>query len=235
MKVKTDSFSWSKYWSDKKCGGHRSSREDFLYNEAKEKMLHLNGGKSLLDFGCGSGDLLFYFAPYYENIVGTDFSSSMLNEAKKRLNRTNHNNIQLLLADEKTIWNKLYFKFDCIITSQVLQYFTKKQIDNFIFMSSKYLNEDGKIILFDIIDPKLYILWKIGFFGKDFRKQCASRLLGYIYMRLSNFIKRKPADVIGYAYSQDVIESIAINHNLQVNFVKSIYYEYRYHAIIKFK
>ncbi|MGA9189793.1 MAG: class I SAM-dependent methyltransferase, partial [Methanosarcina sp.] len=60
---KKSKFSWSEYFSDKKDGGHRHSTEEFLSKEAKEKLLHLDGGTSLLDFGCGAGELLIYYAP----------------------------------------------------------------------------------------------------------------------------------------------------------------------------
>ncbi len=84
---KKSRFSWSEYFSDKKNGGHRYSTEEFLFKEAKEKLLHLDGGISILDFGCGAGELLIYYAPNYELVVGVDFSSSMLDEARKKLLR----------------------------------------------------------------------------------------------------------------------------------------------------
>ena len=55
-----------------KSGGHRYSTEEFLIKEAKEKLLHLNGGSSILDFG--AGELLIYFVPNYEKVIGADFS-----------------------------------------------------------------------------------------------------------------------------------------------------------------
>ncbi|AKB35711.1 hypothetical protein MSSAC_1121 [Methanosarcina siciliae C2J] len=104
---KRSKFFWEDYFSDKKKGGHRFSIEEFLAKEAKEKLFHLNGGKTLLDFGCGAGELLIYYAPYYEKVVGVDFSRSMLFEAEKKVLQHEYENVDLLLADDRTVWEKL--------------------------------------------------------------------------------------------------------------------------------
>ena len=44
---------WAELVSNKRSGGHRYSTEKFLAMEAREKLFHLDGGKTLLDFGCG--------------------------------------------------------------------------------------------------------------------------------------------------------------------------------------
>src|SRR5665647_3613459 len=99
-------YSWAGYFSNMKNGGHRYSTEEFLSKEAKEKLLHLDGGTSLLDFGCGAGELLIYYAPNYEMVVGADFSSSMLDEARKKIMAKNYENVCLIKADEKAVWNE---------------------------------------------------------------------------------------------------------------------------------
>jgi len=235
MKSEKEIFekAYLQFWSGRTSAGHRSSEEDFLLKEAKEKLLHLDGGVSLLDFGCGSADLLYYFISHYDYVVGVDFSSSMLNEAKKRIAGINHNSVLLLLADDKTVWNKLNSNFDRITAGQVVQNFTIQQIDNFILMASRHLNEGGRIVLFDIIDPKLYFLWKLGFFKKDFKSHCVGQFVSEIHSKISSIIKRHPDDIIHLGYSPHVIEAIALKYHREVEYVKSIYYEYRYHLIIK--
>ena len=76
---------WEEFFADKRSGGHRSSAEEFIAMEAREKLFHLDGGKTLLDFGCGAGELLVYYASEYEKTIGVDFSPSMLEEASKRI------------------------------------------------------------------------------------------------------------------------------------------------------
>ncbi|WP_341537205.1 class I SAM-dependent methyltransferase [Methanosarcina barkeri] len=91
--------------------------------EAKEKLFHLDGGKTLLDFGCGAGELLVYYAPEYEQLVGVDFSESMLDEASKKIKERKYDNISLIQADDKTVWDKLECSFDRITAAGVIQFF----------------------------------------------------------------------------------------------------------------
>lgn len=66
---------WSRYWADQTDGGHRTSAEDFLRLEADEKLFHLGEGDSLLDFGCGSADLLAYFAALGTSLISLAWTS----------------------------------------------------------------------------------------------------------------------------------------------------------------
>lgn len=226
-------YSWEEYFSDKKKGGHRYSTEEFLYKEAKEKLFHLNGGRSLLDFGCGAGELLIYYVPNYERIVGADFSSSMLFEAEKKMWQQNYKNVDLILADDETIWGRLNISFDRITATAVVQYLTPEQIDTFIHHASDYLNENGKIIFFDIIDPRLYSLWKMGWFSQNFRlwKILPKTSFGFL-RQMSAISKNRPKDIIGDAHSPYLIEQIGRDNGFKMEYVKSMYYEYRYHAIL---
>jgi cyclopropane fatty-acyl-phospholipid synthase-like methyltransferase len=104
---KKPEFSWEEYFSDKKREGHRYSTEEFLVKEAREKLFHLDGGKTLLDFGCGAGELLIYYLPNYETVIGADFSSSMLAEAEKKIGSKGYTNVDLILADDTTGMGKI--------------------------------------------------------------------------------------------------------------------------------
>jgi cyclopropane fatty-acyl-phospholipid synthase-like methyltransferase len=231
--LKKSEFSWEEYFSDKKKGGHRFSTEEFLVKEAKEKLFHLSGGKTLLDFGCGAGELLIYYAPNYEKVVGADFSKSMLFEAEKRVRQHKYGNVDLVLADDRTVWGGLNQKYDRITATAVVQYFTPEQLENFIQNASIYLSESGKIVFFDIIDPKLYSLWKIGWFSPNFISwNIFIRACMDCVKRISAFLKNQPCDIIGNSYSPHIIEEIARRNGFQTEYVKSMYYEYRYHVIL---
>lgn len=171
--------------------------------------------------------------PNYEKVVGADFSSSMLHEAEKRISQQNYKNVDLILADDKTVWNKLNLTFDRITTAQVVQYLTTEQVDAFIYNASNYLNDGGKIALFDIIDPRLYPLWKYGWFSKNFKYwKTLPRFCFECFGRVSAFLKSHPGDIIGDAHSPYLIEEIASKHGFKMEYVKSMYYDYRYHAIL---
>ncbi|AKB19081.1 MULTISPECIES: class I SAM-dependent methyltransferase [unclassified Methanosarcina] len=224
---------WEEFFAGKRSGGHRSSAEEFISREAREKLYHLNGGKTLLDFGCGAGELLVYYAPEYERLVGADFSESMLDEANKRIRERKYEHVDLILADDKTVWEKLDTSFDRITAAGVIQYLTDEEVDNFISNASEHLNKGGKIVLFDLLDPRLYPLWKIGFFSRNFGCWKILYKIGFEALNIiSASLKNRPKDILGYTHKPDTIENIASKHEFKMEYVQSMYYEYKYHAII---
>ncbi|MGA9189943.1 MAG: methyltransferase domain-containing protein [Methanosarcina sp.] len=230
--VKKKDF-WIEFFAGRRDGGHRSSAEEFLSMEAEEKLFHLKGGKTLLDFGCGAGELLTYYAPEYEQLVGVDFSASMLDEASKKIRERKCGNISLVQADDKTVWNKLESSFDRITAAGVLQYLTLQEIDSFIFNALSHLNKGGKIVFFDILDPRLYPLWKIGLFSQDADIWNILRKIGFEFkVMLSASLNNRPNDILGFAHNPNIIKKIANKYSFEITFVQSMYYEYKYHAII---
>ncbi len=224
---------WVEFFAGRRDGGHRSSAEQFISMEAREKLFHLDGGKTLLDFGCGAGELLIYYAPAYEQLVGVDFSASMLDEASKKIRERECENISLIQADDKTIWKKLESSFDRITAAGVMQYLTLEEIDSFIFNASSYLNKGGKIVLFDILDPRLYPLWKIGLLSQDTDLWKILRKIGFEFkVILSASLNNRPRDIVGFAHNPNTVRKIADKHGFETTFVQSMYYEYKYHAII---
>lgn len=224
---------WEEFFANKKSGGHRSSAEEFISKEAREKLYHLDGGKTLLDFGCGAGELLVYYSLEYEKLVGADFSASMLEEAGKRIRERKRDNITLILANDKTVWGKLDTSFDRITAAGVIQYLTDEEVDDFIANASRHLNKGGKIVLFDLLDPRLYPLWKIGLFSRDFgADKILRRILFDARTTLLAALKNRPKDILGYTHKPYTIEKIANKHGFKMEYVQSMYYEYKYHAII---
>jgi len=245
-------YYWMDYWSNQSNPCHRFHTEEFYKKKAKEELFHLNGGESLLDFGCGSADLLSYIAREYITVVGADFSRSMLSKARERLGNFDMENVMLILADDNTIWDSLSSSFDRIITTGVVQYFNLDQLENFIFKSKMFIKKDGYIILFDVIDPRLYWSWSYGtgsgkineglkrIHGKNSRFLNNSSLFLIeaacvsLIDQMRSMISRDHMS-IGYPYHPMVIKTIAEKNELEMDYVCSMYYEYRYHAILKNK
>ena len=211
-----------------------------MEKEAKEKLLHLNFGENMLDFGCGSADLLVYYTQNYKFCVGADNSKPMLEKAEERLTKFQNNGKVLLIhADNQQIWrdveNKLGkdFKFDCITAGQVMQYLTKPQVADFLDHAALHLTENGKICLFDIVDLRTYELWKSGLFKANSFN--FSVVICLVFNRLRNTLKKisgKPACDMGYAYPPSFFADAARKHNFNVSIINSMYYEYRYHVIL---
>lgn len=232
---------WYNYWKRKTCGEHRSQDECFLAREAKEKLFHLDGGNSLLDFGCGSADLFAYYSLVYSINVGVDFSSQMLAKAQMRLKDFDvTSDVLLLNADDSTVCEQLEsrlgktYMFDRITAGQVIQYLDKRQVEQFICNSITCLNKGGLICLFDVVDCRTYELWNAGLFNYEHLNPIVLSTWAIGRLRaIKNKLKRVPPFEIGYMYPPAFFEMLAKKYNLQYYIVHSMYYEYRYHVIFR--
>lgn len=242
MSHEKDNNYWETYWASQTDGKHRSSSESFLKKEAEEKLLHMPKGESLLDFGCGSGELLVYYSQCYAYSLGVDASKSMLEVAEEKMAKANlKKTVVLLNLNDREVWDYLRRhsptkSFDCITAGQVLQYLDQNQVDNFIRNAVEFLAENGRISLFDIVHKRLYPLWKSGFLnGSQPLCKALPRLALIKFRGLRNRIKRKPFFNDGYLYLPEFFRELAEKYDLEIEVVNSIYYEYRYHVFLSKK
>ncbi|WP_341537206.1 hypothetical protein [Methanosarcina barkeri] len=88
-------------------------------------------------------------------------------------------------------------------------------------------------MLFDILDPRLYPLWKMGLFSQDADLWKILRKIGFEFkVMLSASLSNRPRDILGFAHNPYAVKKIADRYGFETIFVKSMYYEYKYHAII---
>lgn len=223
------------FWFSETHGKHLHKTEEFLIREAREQLLHLDGGESLIDFGCGAAEALVYYAKAYKTVIGIDFSSSMLTEAKKRLDEKNISNVELLLADNKTAWNMLHVSYDRIMTYGVVQYFSYDELEHFINEASRKINKNGKIVLFLVLHPTRWHLRRMGLLSSDPKLSFVDifrELVAVLFKRFVAVVQNVPPDELGYAYYPSAIAEIAAKYELQMECVWSIYYADRYNAIL---
>lgn len=228
---------WREYWATKESGGHRFNTEEFLRKEAREKIFHLDGGETLLDFGCGSSDILIHYLPIYEEVIGVDFSPRMLDMSRLRLRNIERKNYTFIEADNETVWDKIGMKrVDRISLSQVVQYFDAEQLESFLQEAKEHLNDGGKIVLFDIIDSRLLGLFEIGIFRSDLTRIDIQKMkiLRKCY-RIFRKIKNQTGSDLGFSYKPSQIAEIANRYGLKTEYVCAMYYEYRFHMILEKK
>jgi cyclopropane fatty-acyl-phospholipid synthase-like methyltransferase len=138
------------------------------------------------------------------------------------------------------VWGMVNQKFDRIVLSGVVQYLDEKQIDDFIKNALKILNTDGKVALFEIVDPRFLFIYNSGDLGYIYNKKrskfrMAKSLIIEFFSGILRRLKGQPRYSLGNAYHPISINKIAAKHNLQMEYVCSMYYEYRYHAILTLK
>lgn len=226
-------------YADQVDGVHRYRTEAFYQLEAREKLFHMGPGASVLDFGCGSADLLAWYAPHYASLVGVDISDNMLRRAAERLARMGVANVALQQADDLTVWPWLAGRrFDVITSAAVMQYFSAPQIGDFLASARAHLVPGGRVVMFDIVDPRVWWMFKYGWFsarplGAAAVAHALARSAREIALGLARRVApRRRADLMGASHHPAAIEQQATRAGYAVQFVRSMYYEYRYHALL---
>ena len=224
---------WAKHWEGRTHGGHASREEAFFARQAVEKLPHLgNCGDRLLDFGCGSADLLLYYAPHFRECIGADLSSSMLESARKRLKGIA--NVNLLQADAKTEWHKVPGTFDCITAGQMDQYLSRMELGAFLREARDRLNDGGRIVIFDSMHPQRHALREIGLGFERAPLWRVAYLMCHTPAAMAwHLLNGKAARTIGQSHSPALYRQIAAPLGLKVEFVMSAFYDYRYHVILR--
>ena len=82
--------------------------------------------------------------------------------------------IELVEADDATVWTRVIGSFDRITAGQVVQYLTANQLAAFLRAARERLVANGRVVLFDVIDPRIYALSELGLFE---RQSSAARTL----------------------------------------------------------
>ena len=229
------------FFATKVNGVHRFNSEDFLRLEAEEKLFHLGQGNGLLDFGCGSADLLVYYASRFVNAYGVDLSDNMLDHARVRVSSFGVANVKLMKADDMTVWKELgNVHLDVITTAAVMQYFTVDQISRFLDHGKKVLKDDGRFAFFDLVDPNVYWMFKYNFYSPDrpLVRNIPIGLWSALKVGIKTslaLLKGKSFDFnasLGNTHLPGAISDLAQRHGMECQIIRSMYYEYRFHAIL---
>lgn len=226
------------FYADKANGVHRYNTEEFFKREAEEKLFHMGSGSSLFDFGCGTGDLLVYYSTAFQSMSGVDISANMVQRARQRLDEFGLESVNVAQADEANVWSVVGdSKFDVITSAGVMQYLSVSQMEVFLSSARMHLLPGGRIAMFDLVDPRLYWLFKYGWFNE---RPLDPMLVVRSLMKTGRVLGRKllrslagrPEDHMGFCHHPVVVQRVAERKGFQCRIVCSMYYEYRYHALL---
>ena len=133
-----DAFNWEKKSniSKNKILNTIQERNFYVIDQIKKYKL-----KSLIDIGCGSGDLSFEASKITNKSVGIDFSKNMINISKKNFKRKN-----LIFYHENFFNFKPIEKFDCLSANGFIEYISLDDINNFLKISKKFVKKNRYII-----------------------------------------------------------------------------------------
>lgn len=165
-------------------------KKNLLLNTIQERNLYVIKKikefkiKSLIDVGCGSGDLSFEASKILRKSLGIDFSENMIKLAKKKFKKKNlqYKNISIFNYKSKK-------KFDCISANGFIEYLSLSDIKKFFNMANKMLNSKGYIIFGT--RNRLFNLYSLNNFSlKELKKETFKNLYQEsIYLNKLDFKK----------------------------------------------
>lgn len=162
---------YSQTWSMLSDSGNRSNAFMYLRRKASETHNDLQDycdytSESVVDLGCGAGELLEHLATMINIVKATDYSERMLSAARVRLANAELHSIPEIICAGIDILPDLVEEY-WISTGALSQYSSQDQLE--LIMSSFKKNKDAKhFILFDTIDPVRYFILPLISYGNCF-------------------------------------------------------------------
>ena len=226
---------WEKYWSDKSDDIRPDFTPDRIAREGREKLFHLGSGDRLLDVGCGTGKLTSHYTANFRECIGVERSPTMLAEARTNLRDTN---TALLHGSAENVWEIVDGDFDAITMGGVAQYLASHEIAAFVKLASKRLKPGGRIAIFDIIHSRKAVLRMMGLGrhkevlpGFEIVMRCGVVFGRWVAWPL--MAKGRTFHPDGHAYAPEFFAAIAKENGMKINMPMSMYYDYRFHAVMK--
>ena len=133
-----DAENWSNKSSFKKSRTINTIHQRNLYVINQFKNFKLD---SLIDVGCGVGDLSYEISKIGKKSIGIDFSKNMIRLAKKKYKRKNLSFIHSSIFDYN-----FEFAADCISANGFIEYLSIKDIKKFFRIANKNLKKNRYLI-----------------------------------------------------------------------------------------
>jgi ubiquinone/menaquinone biosynthesis C-methylase UbiE len=227
------------FWDKKQDPSHAHSSSAWFDRYAEEIMSYIAGAKSVVDAGCGSGELLERIGKHCSNVIGIDYSQSMLDMARKRLSESGLNNVELFCDSVTAIDKYCQKKVDAVYSNGVVQYLSSDELEEFMKGCRTVLNPGGRVALLSVPNINCRTLFLLGFYKHE-EPIAFSRFLkglpGLWWKTFSYRLRhgRRFDDGIGNWFSIQQVKQMAERHsfNVAIYGTSIVRYNYRFHAIL---
>ena len=235
-----ESVDFKDFWDKMARPVHAHSSEVWYDRYAQEILGFLSGSKSIVDAGCGSGEILLRVAPFFMKVCALDYSQSMLEKAREKLAAGGIFHVDLFCDNITNIGKHCDGPVDAIYSNGVIQYLSQPELDQFVAECKKILQSNGKIILLNIPNINNRILFMLGFYKHEKPVSFFRILKGLpgLWLTILRFkIKhrfQKYDDGIGNWFSIDQMKTVGAQHGFEVQIYGAsvVDYYYRFHAVL---
>ena len=228
------------FWDKMAAPAHAHSSDFWFDRYGREIMFYLTGAETVVDAGCGSGEILMRIAPHFKKVIAIDYSESMLNTARRKMVESQINHVDLFCDNISQIESYCTQPVDAIFSNGVIQYLSQDDLDEFVSACKRVLKPGGKLILFNIPNVNNRILFMLGFYKHEKRVTFYRVLKGFprLWLRILRFKItngfKKYNDGIGNWFSIEQMKKIGLKHGLGVQIYGSsvVNYYYRFHVVL---
>jgi len=225
--VQKSEESWKVFWQNQSHSFDEVMKVSTSYfaRQFVEKF-KIKSSDEIFDYGCGPGFLADSLATFKVKTTGADINPSFVEQCRK-----NHPQSKTFLITTETDSNQKILnenlngeKFDFIIVLSISQYLENvNSLERIIRLLKGYLNDKGKIIIADVVDPKTSALRDL--IAIKFQCIRSGKLIAFVrfffYLLFSNY-RRISRSVHLLHISEENMKDIASNTSLRCEKVKGL-------------
>ncbi|MFZ1569035.1 MAG: class I SAM-dependent methyltransferase [Thiolinea sp.] len=231
---------YQKLWSSQNSSGHRSTGVNFWQKKSLEHIFVLGNDKNeqTIDIGCGAGELLEYLINSNVNVTeAIDYSETMLQAAKNRLKHSS-----IVFSSPDTLSHLSNTSCATWMACESINQYLDAHTQSIILDTFNNNSHAKSLYLFDTVCPTRFMLWNktkiLDYVSPTSRLSYLRHIYGFLKgLMQSVFIPNKfkscNIGIMGYAFSPQFFMKQAMKKGLSIEIISSMYYEYRYHIIIK--
>lgn len=226
------------FWDNQDDSGHTFNTLEWYEMYSNEMLSYFKSCDSIVDCGCGSGEMLQFTAPKVGSVIAVDYSTKMLEKAKVVINENKIENVGFVHENFLKTNSFLTEPVDVVYNNGVLQYIHFDETLNFLKEVRKYLKPSGQIIFFNVPNIKYLSLYGLRVFHNEGYLNPFRLATKYISLKkdiLKEKVKNKSYEYdagIGYWYSEADFNLLANEAELNIRLYASkfLHYAYRMHA-----
>lgn len=239
----TKSKRWTaskRFWETQVVSRHRDDSDEFYRLKAREHAALLSEkdrSVGIVDLGCGAGELLAHFARYATVEAALDYSESMLDRARQRLDGRG---IELIL--EPDICTRMaQAKYPAWIACGSVNQYLDERAQRRLLTTFARNARATSLYYFDCVDPIRYAVRNLGcdYLATGlpsvraiaaFAFRTARQILSGDVFRAARWLG---SESMGWGYLPYFWRRECARLDLHVEFVSSAMYEYRYHVMVR--